>query len=204
MFGLDAGFSVPIRGIAAPGRDVVVMDYQGLLRWDGDRFTRLWQDPEPDTVFAESVVGVTADEVWVSGSPSESAASNLYRNRGEAWDTIGPAQSCDVANYSAEGLGSGPAAVAATDGAIWAGTNQGLARMRRGGLPGGHEFGPVPPVRRSGRGRVGPGRRRGGPDRAGRSEGADPTSGWHGRVPMGCGSGACGVDQLTGPRPGEG
>jgi len=129
MFGLDAGFSVPIRGIAAPGRDVVVLDYQGLLRWDGDRFTRLWQDPEPDTIFAESVVGVTADEVWVSGSPSESAASNLYRYRGEAWDTIGPAQSCDVANYPAEGLGSGPAAVAATDGAIWAGTTQGLARM---------------------------------------------------------------------------
>lgn len=127
MFGLDAGFSVPIRGIAAPGRDVVVMDYQGLLRWDGDRFTRLWQDPAPDTVFAESVVGVTADEVWVSGSPSESAASNLYRHRGEAWDTMGPAQACDVANYPAEGSGS--AAVVATDGAIWAGTTQGLARM---------------------------------------------------------------------------
>jgi hypothetical protein len=127
-FGLDAGFSVPIRGVAAPGRDVVVMDYQGLLRWEGDRFSRLWQDPVPDTVFAESVVGVTSDEVWVSGAPSESAASNLYRHGGGAWETIGPAQSCDVANYPAEGLGSGPAAVAATDGAIWAGTTQGLAR----------------------------------------------------------------------------
>ena len=64
----------------------------------------------------------------MSGSPSESAASNLYRHRGEAWDAIGPAQSCEAANYP-ESFGSGPAAVAATDGAIWAGTTQGLARL---------------------------------------------------------------------------
>ena len=91
MFGLDAGFSVPIRGIAAPGDDVVVMDYQGLLRWDGDRFTRLWKDPEPDTVFAESVVGVTADEVWVSGRPRVRGLEPVPSpRRGVGHDRAGP------------------------------------------------------------------------------------------------------------------
>ena len=120
--------------LAVGGDAVIVSDFTGLVRSEGDRFVTLWQDPtavvQPAFGVAhgetpDAVLAIDADEVWLPAAPVSDgqawpvASTSLSRYRDGAWVAVGPVTTGDMAN----------APVRASDGAVWQATAKGLVRI---------------------------------------------------------------------------
>lgn len=120
-YGPEQGLPYP--PTAAPvsvGDTILVLDAIGVLRLDGDGFTRVWTDPLLQVAWVEDLLAVSATEAWVRGEDPGSA-SRWFRTAQGTWAQAG--QRNDVGDCPA---------VLATDGAVWTSTPAGLTRFDHG------------------------------------------------------------------------
>lgn len=125
-----AGYSSSERQIAVLGKRVLLTDALGLLRLDGKKFARIWNDPAAAPIRAGwTVQAVSADEVWVQAhkmpiprpAPPWQLSTTFAHLTKTGWDTSGP--------VALSRAGS----VVAPDGSLWATTSIGLARHTAAG-----------------------------------------------------------------------
>lgn len=120
-YGPEQGLPYP--PTAAPlavGDTILVLDATGVLRLDGDTFTRMWTDPLLQAAWVQDLLAVSATEAWVRGEDPGSASRWFLADHG-TWAQAG--QRNDVGDCHA---------VLATDGAVWTSTPAGLTRSDHG------------------------------------------------------------------------
>lgn len=114
-FGPEQGLAQDVARLVVAGEDdVLVLDRQGVQRLDGNRFNRLWTDPDPPD-WNGPWVARSADEIWAQSD------EQWFRYHDGAWQPTGLT------------TGTAVGATVATDGALWISTTRGLVRRAKGG-----------------------------------------------------------------------
>ncbi len=113
----------PFVGLGIVASDVIVADSSGLLRLEGDRLHRVWTNRDPGLgAPVEGLLAVSSDEVWATGTHGVlQFLDGRWRRRwpGPGWQ----------AGWWME-WGSGAGLALATDSAVWAIVDGGLARFQ--------------------------------------------------------------------------
>jgi hypothetical protein len=108
--------------LGASEAGVLVADARGLSRLVGDRMVRVWQDPEQGPVVAaDGMVAVSASQAWVR------TADSVQRWDSGQWGVM----ETGAIPWTGSDQPVGPGLVRATDGAVWAITDEGAVRHAR-------------------------------------------------------------------------